>query len=54
MAEASGEPAGIEPGTSGEVARLEEFRQFCIDHPGPAATRFYADRMDRADRGAGR
>ena len=38
------------PGTfsPGEVARLEEFWQFCIDHPGPAATRFYADRMDRA------
>ena len=31
-----------------EQARLEEFWQFCIDHPGPAATRFYADRMDRA------
>ncbi len=34
--------------STGELARLEEFWQFCIDHPGPVATRFYADRMDRA------
>ena len=31
-----------------EVARLEEFWQFCIDHPGPVATRFYVDGMERA------
>ena len=37
-------PAAFSPG---EVARLEEFWQFCIDHPGPAATRFYTDGMDR-------
>ena len=34
--------------SEGETARLEEFWQFCIDHPGPAATRFYVDRMERA------
>ncbi|MCE2426299.1 MAG: phytanoyl-CoA dioxygenase family protein [Pseudomonadales bacterium] len=38
-------PGAFSPG---EVAGLEEFWQFCIDHPGPAATRFYTDGMDRA------
>lgn len=37
-------PGAFSPG---EMARLEEFWQFCIDHPGPTATRFYADGMDR-------
>ena len=31
-----------------EMARLEELWQFCIDHPGPAATRLYADGMEKA------
>ena len=31
-----------------EVNRLAEFWRHCIDHPGPTATRFYADGMARA------
>jgi ectoine hydroxylase-related dioxygenase (phytanoyl-CoA dioxygenase family) len=30
-----------------EMAQLEEFWQFCMDHPGPGATRLYADGMDK-------
>ncbi len=36
-------PGAFSPG---EMAQLEEFWQFCIDHPGPSASRIYADRNE--------
>ena len=32
--------------TPDEMARLEEFWQFCLDHPGPSASRIYADKNE--------
>ena len=34
------------PFTPDEMARLEEFWQFCLDHPGPSASRIYADKNE--------
>ena len=32
--------------TPDEMALLEEFWQFCLDHPGPSASRIYADKNE--------